>query len=209
MTHKFKIVASVRAGYCGLSQSTRAFACMSKSSKRTGTKTGKLPRALVEPIAVKVYRRTLVGLKADEAKAKNEEEWARVGKLLLAKLVLATECFAGFRVQPAASPRPGRPAHNPMFLTGLLTDVDHKKRSMRAAGSEISDAKAVVALIRDPQFRQRWGRYKPRTLENVLSRARNPTINPLGSLWKLKGRAGKEARRGISKWILASRKPPP
>lgn len=198
--------------------------------KHTRTKRRKLPRVLAEPVAVKVYRRTLVGLTADEAKKKNEAEGARVMKLLSDKLeflfhyfsiartgnpadeyralslALAVKHFPGFRLVPAGTPGPGRPTHDSLFLMGLLVDLEQKRRSMRAAGSKVSAAKVLVALTLDPRSKKRWGRYKPRTLANFLSQARNPKINPMYKLWNLKGQAGKEAREGITAFIAESRK---
>ena len=124
---------------------------MPKSGERAGKKVKKFTGPLAEPIVVKVYHRTLVGLTAEEAKKRNAEEWARVVKLLSDKFellfqyfsipktgnvaedyralswALATECFPGFQLVPAGAARPGRAAHETMFLMGLLVDVEQKK----------------------------------------------------------------------------------
>ena len=207
--------------------------CMQKATKRIRAKTRKLPRFLAEPVVVKSYHPTLVGFTADEAKKNNDEEFARVVELLATKLellfdffsiprignltddyralslALAAQCFHGFQLVPAGAPRPGRPAHDSMFLLGLLVDVEQKKRLMRGACSEVSDAKALAALTRDPRFRERWGRYTPRTLANLLSRAHDPALNTLYSVWSRKGQAGKLARQALATVVAASRKPPP
>jgi hypothetical protein len=204
---------------------------MAKAKKRSRTKIGKLPRFLAEPITMKRYRRTLVGLTADEAKQKNAGEAARVANLLRDKLeslfsyfsiprtrneaadyralalALAVEHFSGFQVNPPEARRRGRPSENTtVLLMGLLIDVEEKKRSMRAAGSPVSDAKALGALTKDPRFRARWSRYKPRRLANLLAQAHNPALNPLYKVWKRGDQARKIAREAIVTAITVSRK---
>lgn len=204
---------------------------MPRPSKDIRTSSRKLPRALTEPIVVKHYRPTLVGLSAEEADKKNEEESRRVGELLRDKLELlfqhfsiprtgnqgedycalslklAGSVFTGFSILPAGTRRRGRPSEDTTtLLMGLLIDVEEKKRSMRAAGSPVSDAKALAALTKDPRFRGRWSRYTPRRLANLLAEARNPAINPLGSAWNRNDPAGRFAREAIAGAIALSRK---
>jgi hypothetical protein len=70
---------------------------------------------------------------------------------------------------------------------------------MRQVRARASDAKALADLTTNSTFAPRWGRYQGReaTLENVLSKARNPTVNPFYRFWCLEGQAGTNAREEL------------
>jgi hypothetical protein len=114
----------------------------------TRKKPKKFAGPLAEPIAVKGYRPTLVGLTATEAAKKAAGEWVRAMKLSLAKLEYLFEHFAiaktgdesrdyqelslrlaqefvpGFQFVDAGRARRGRPTRDPLDLIRLLTDVE-------------------------------------------------------------------------------------
>jgi hypothetical protein len=199
---------------------------MVKRHKYTRKTTRKFTGLLAEPMVVKFYRRTLVGLTAADAKKKNEEEAERVQKLIQAKLdclfayfmitktgngaqdylalslSLAREWVPGFRVVSAGAAQRGRPSQDPLIFVRLLVDVELAKRFLKQGhsdDSEVSDAKAVATLTTAPRFAKRWGNFKgrERTLANILTKARDVKINPLYAWWLQPGKRGPLGRQAL------------
>lgn len=182
-------------------------------------KAQKFTGALAQPIRIKFYRATLVGLNADDAAKKTAAGFVTAAKESFLKLDLLFEHFGiartkdlaadykslslslaqefvpGFQLVSADTPARGRPSSKPWQLVSLLVDVETLKRRKQRVHARASDARALADLTSLSQFSRRWGRYRAASLANLLPKARNPEFNPLYRLWQLEGQAGKQARQ--------------
>src|SRR5262245_46530975 len=89
-------------------------------------------------------------------------------------IYLAREFVPGFHSPPVR----GRPKKDPLKLAYLLLDAELIKRSRRRSKLPNTDRQVVETLVSKLPYSRRWGNYNKKTLQNLLTAARDPKQAP-------------------------------